>query len=53
MEIYRSGNWELKLSDEMEKYEKELQKDFMPEDTKAGQIEAFLEKYEGTHVCPK
>ena len=53
MEIYRSGNWELKLSDEMEKYVKELQKDFMPEDTKAGQIEAFLEKYEGTHVCTK
>lgn len=37
----------------MEKYVKELQKDFMPEDTKAGQIEAFLEKYEGTHVCTK
>lgn len=53
MEIYRSGNWELKLSDEMEKYVKELQKDFMPEDTKAGQVEAFLEKYEEAHVCTK
>ena len=32
---------------------KELQKQFMPEDTKAGLIQSFLDNYNGTQVCSK
>lgn len=53
MEIYRSGNFKLKFSPEMAKYLKEHQRDFMPEDTKAGQIQAYLDKYTGDTVCSK
>ena len=31
----------------------EVQKDFMPEDTEAGQIQGFLEHYTGNVVCSK
>ena len=31
----------------------EVQKDFMPEDTEAGQIQGFLEHYTGNMVCSK
>ena len=31
----------------------EVQKDFMPEDTEAGQIQGFLEHYTGSMVCSK
>ena len=34
-------------------YLKEHQKDFMPEDTKAGMIQAFLDSYAGDTVCSK
>ena len=34
-------------------YLKEHQKDFMPEDTKAGMIQAFLDSYTGDTVCSK
>ena len=53
MEIYRSGQFKLIFSVGMEKQLKEIQKDFMPEDTEAGQIQGFLEHYTGNVVCSK
>ena len=53
MEIYRSGRWKLTFSPEMVRYLKEHQRDFMPEDTKAGMIQAFLDSYPGDTVCSK
>ena len=53
MEIYRSGEFKLKLSPAMQEHLREYQRDFMPEDTKAGQIIAYLEKYEGKMVCSR
>ena len=37
----------------MDKELKELQKQFMPEDTKAGLIQSFLDNFGGTQVCSK
>jgi hypothetical protein len=37
----------------MDKELKELQKQFMPEDTKAGLIQSFLDNFKGTQVCSK
>ena len=37
----------------MERYLKAHQKDFMPEDTKAGMIQAFLDSFAGDTVCFK
>jgi len=51
MEIYRSGNFKLKFSRAMEEMLIANQRDFMPEDTKAGQILDYLENYTGTIVC--
>lgn len=53
MEIYRTGKWKLTFSPEMVRYLKEHQRDFMPEDTKAGMIQAFLDSYNGNTVCSK
>ena len=53
MEIYRSGNFKLRFSLAMHAYLKAHQRDFMPEDTKAGQIIEYLEKYPDTMVCSK
>ena len=53
MEIYRSGRWKLTFSPEMVRHLKEHQRDFMPEDTKAGMIQAFLDSYPGDTVCSK
>lgn len=53
MEIYRSGNFHLRFSPTMNDYLKAHQKDFMPEDTKAGQILDYLECYSGSMVCSK
>ena len=53
MTIYRVGGWKLTFSPEMVCYLKEHQKDFMPEDTKAGMIQAFLDSYTGDTVCSK
>ena len=52
MEIYRSGRF-LAFSPAMQRYLKEHQRDFMPEDTKAGMIQAYLDKYTGSMVCSK
>ena len=53
MTIYRAGGWKLTFSPEMVRHLKEHQKDFMPEDTKAGMIQAFLDSYAGDTVCSK
>ena len=41
------------ISKEMNKELKVLQRQFMPEDTKAGLIQSFLDNYSGTQVCSK
>ena len=51
MEIYREGNFALTFTAEMEEYVKTLQKEFMPEDTKAGMIQSFLDDYDGNYIC--
>ena len=53
MTIYRSGDFKLSFSPEMVRYLKEHQRDFMPEDTKAGMIQAYLDRYTGSIVCSK
>lgn len=53
MEIYQSGAFQLKFSSDMEKELKEIQKEFMPEDTKAGIIQGFLDNYNGAMVCSR
>ena len=53
MTIYRSGDFKLSFSPEMVCYLKEHQRDFMPEDTKAGMIQAYLDRYTGSIVCSK
>ena len=53
MTIYRSGDFKLSFSPEMVCYLKEHQRDFMPEDTKAGMIQAYLDRYTGGMVCSK
>lgn len=51
MEIYRGGNYLLTFSTEMEDHVKLLQREFMPEDTQTGMIQAFLDAYEEDYVC--
>lgn len=51
--IYRSGNFRLSFSHAMQNYLKEYQSAFMPEDTKAGMIQEFLDGYKGDMVCSK
>ena len=53
MEIYRNGRFKLAFSPTMQRYLKEHQRDFMPEDTKAGMIQAYLDRYTGSMVCSK
>ena len=53
MTIYRSGSVRFTLSKEMNRELRELQKQFMTEDTKAGLIQAFLDNFSGTQVCSK
>ncbi len=53
MRIYRSGKVQLKLSGKMNEHLVELQQQFMPEDTKVGMIQAFLDEYSGDIVCSK
>ena len=53
MTIYRKGKVSLRLSKEMNTQLVQLQKEFMPEDTKVGVIQAFLDAYDGDMVCSK
>ena len=51
MVLYRNGACELKLSKETEKYLKEMQKEFMPEDAKVGIIQQWLDELAEDYVC--
>ncbi|HUM83287.1 MAG TPA: virulence-associated E family protein [Lachnospiraceae bacterium] len=51
MRIYRSSDHKLKFDAATQKYMEELQRDFMPEDSKAGIIQSFLDEYTGQYVC--
>lgn len=53
MTIYRSQKVQLKLSKETNEHLVELQKQLMPEDTKVGVIQAFLDNFAGNMVCSK
>ena len=53
MVIYRRGDCKLKFSSDMNRYLVAHQRDFMPEDTKAGQIIEYLENYKGSMVCSR
>ena len=45
MVLYQQGNVYLSFTKEIEEEAKKLQKEFMPEDTNAGIIQAFLDDY--------
>lgn len=51
MELYRMSTHELKLTKESEIYLKELQQQFMQEDTKVGIIQAWLDATTEEYVC--
>lgn len=52
MELYRSTkNHKLKLSDSTEQYLRDMQKEFMPEDTKVGRIQEWLDNCGEAYVC--
>ena len=53
MFFYHNFPMKLTLSKDMNKELRELQKQFMPEDTKAGLIQSFLDDFSGTQVCSK
>lgn len=53
MEIYRSGQYQLRLSKEVQDELYEYQKRFMQEDTKKELILDYLEHYEGNMVCSR
>ena len=53
MEIYRRGDYSMKFSVQMQKELKLVQQNFMQEDTDAGIILDFLERYKGDKVCCK
>ena len=53
MALYRAGRWKLTFSPELVRYLKDHQRDFMPEDTKAGMILAYLGRCTGDAVCSK
>ena len=53
MTIYRSGDYKLTFSAEMDDQLRTQQQDFMQEDTQAGMIYAFLEDFTGDRVCSK
>ena len=53
MFIYQNSPVKLTLSKDMDRELRELQKQFMPEDTKAGLIQSFLDNFGSTQVCSK
>jgi predicted P-loop ATPase len=53
MQIYLSGDYKLSLNKEMQRYLMEHQQEFMPEDTDAGMIAAYLDDPKVTMVCTK
>lgn len=53
MVLYRSGQYSMKFSKEIQNQLVETQKEFMPEDTEAGMIMEYLDSYKGKQVCTK
>ena len=51
MELYGSGQHELKLSKDTENYLRQMQKEFMPEDAKVGIIQLWLDELSQDYVC--
>lgn len=51
MVVYRSGDFSLTLSEEMENELEELQKDFVPEDPMETSIRDFLDATKENYVC--
>ena len=51
MAIYKSGKYKTILSSGLNEYLKGLQKDLMPEDTRVGVIQEWLDNYNGDRVC--
>ena len=53
MTTYKSGDFKLSFYPRNDTVPQEHQRDFMPEDTKAGMIQAYLDRYTGSAVCSK
>ena len=53
MVIYRSGNWSLQLSPEMEHQVGIFRMNFMAEDTSTGMVQAWLDGFKDDYVCTK
>ena len=53
MVLYQQGNVYLSFTKEIDEEAKKLQKEFMPEDTNAGIIQAFLDDYDDEYVCTR
>lgn len=53
MHIYREGDFNLKLTREMEAEVRNKQKQFMQEDVDSGLILAYMQDYSGDRVCSK
>lgn len=53
MTLYKTGDYSMKFSPAVQKQLKTVQLEFMPEDTQAGQILGWLERYRGDIVCSK
>ena len=53
MFFYQNFPVKLTLSKDMSKELRALQRQFMPEDTKAGLLQSFLDTFSGTQVCSK
>ena len=51
MSIYKGGDFQLKLSAEIEKQAQEYQQEFLPEDTDAGAILSFMQETDKDRVC--
>ena len=53
MTLYKTGDYSMKFTPAVQKQLKTVQLEFMPEDTQAGQILGWLERYRGDIVCSK
>lgn len=53
MEIYRHGKFRLALPKEMERKLQVYIREFMPDDTREGVIQGFLDDYTGKYVCTR
>lgn len=51
MNLYQSGKYKTILSDGLSEYIKTLQRDLMPEDTRVGVIQEWLDNYPCDRVC--